>query len=43
LLNRIGGGYAFLGDGLQIFNPSNNRDGKVQDAWMLHNRLLYVF
>jgi hypothetical protein len=37
LINIFGGAWAFLGDGLEI------NDRKVQDAWLLLNRLTYVF
>lgn len=43
LVTLLGGGWAFTGDGFQLSDITTGRALKVQDAWLLVNRLLYVF
>ncbi len=43
LVNIIGGGYAFIGDALQIQTCVTCLPGKVQNMFMVTNRLLYAF
>lgn len=43
LVNVLGGGWAFIGDAYETTNPTTGVNGKVQDAWLLVNRLLYAF